>query len=744
MRLAVTVQGLYEKSDSIGYDAVAQYRILKEKFGADSVRIFAEKVNSEWYPDIPVENISSLKFWENAGSDPVIIIYHFCDGWPSFEEWLRKSRCRLVVRWHNNTPPWFFAKYSLAPVGATMRGFNHIVALSRIENAEFWVNSEYSRRQLRKLGLGGHVRRVVYPISAYLRDDMGMPVVVPDHGVGAIRVLFVGRVVPHKGHKHLVAACALMKRALNREVELFLPGREDSSMHEYVEEIKLLSSTLGLSVHFPGEVSSEDLTKLYKSSTVFACLSEHEGFGLPVFEAMRMGLPVVSLKSTALKEFLSDHPLAVDDIDYVEIAARMIAALDSQIRESVVRFQSEHILSRYSLAIVRNQILAALAEDTLKEPPLSSNSRDESAIARTVEQWHLRLKAIYDELPVLKTLPSDLPNGYVTLYDVSAYSALLRGGFQNTGDFYDLIIKGQPLSTRPVIGTFINFARKVVVRMESGVVNAIAQLDGRDEERMKKLFRQVENIRVSVKHIDVIESEISSITKYIKHTTKSGKSNMAWRNEFAVEKEVGDTAVLYDRKYFEGGRSKSNYGNYEESSRGPSLILANTLRDLFAPETALEVGCAVGNTVKALRGLNIEAFGVDISEWAVTQANVPFIRRLDFSKDGLAGEFDLVFCYDVVEHIPQERLSFAMKNLWKVTGKWLVIVPAMYPEGTTSDPNEPTHLIFHDRQWWEALIKNCGITLDAEATEMLERSEHSRTFDYTGRVFVARKALAVE
>ena len=67
-----------------------------------------------------------------------------------------------------------------------------------------------------------------------------------------------------------------------------------------------------------------------------------------------------------------------------------------------------------------------------------------------------------------------------------------------------------------------------------------------------------------------------------------------------------------------------------------------------------------------------------------------------------------MFCYDVVEHIPQERLSFAMKNLWKVTGKWLVIVPAMYPEGTTSDPNEPTYLIFHDRQWWEALIKDCG------------------------------------
>lgn len=200
-------------------------------------------------------------------------------------------------------------------------------------------------------------------------------------------------------------------------------------------------------------------------------------------------------------------------------------------------------------------------------------------------------------------------------------------------------------------------------------------------------------------------------------------------------------SALYDAAYFQGSE-KSNYGDYLNTSLGPSRQLADTLFELFRPRTSIDMGCAVGNTVKRLRELGVEAYGCDISEWAVQQAKAPYINVFDFSTTTISATLELIYCYDVIEHIPEKRLRFAVQNLWSACEKDLIIVPALYPEGTTSDPNELTHEIFHDYNWWlNFFTAECGCNFDEKMSARLAATEHSRTFNYDNRIFVFSKLI---
>jgi len=201
--------------------------------------------------------------------------------------------------------------------------------------------------------------------------------------------------------------------------------------------------------------------------------------------------------------------------------------------------------------------------------------------------------------------------------------------------------------------------------------------------------------------------------------------------------EQSDTRRLYNKEYFQGDRSKSNYSGYVQASYGPCRMLAECLYRFFRPLDALNGGCAVGHDVKRLAELGIDAHGIDISDWAVKHANTPRIKQADFSTGLIACQYDLVYSYDVVEHIRPEKLGFAINNLWQATKRDLLIVPATYDHGETFDVDEPTHLIFQPYKWWvEFIMSQTGARFDEEATKRFSEEEHSRIFAYSHRVMI--------
>jgi glycosyltransferase involved in cell wall biosynthesis len=77
------------------------------------------------------------------------------------------------------------------------------------------------------------------------------------------------------------------------------------------------------------QVSDEELQKIYRSASVYVSMSEHEGFCLPVLEAMLAGLPVVSYAQPAVRELLGGSGITFFDKDFVYLARYLRELLDS-------------------------------------------------------------------------------------------------------------------------------------------------------------------------------------------------------------------------------------------------------------------------------------------------------------------------------------------------------------------------------------------------------------------------------
>jgi SAM-dependent methyltransferase len=151
-----------------------------------------------------------------------------------------------------------------------------------------------------------------------------------------------------------------------------------------------------------------------------------------------------------------------------------------------------------------------------------------------------------------------------------------------------------------------------------------------------------------------------------------------------------ETRAMYDEAYFGAGRNPldrmglSGYERYDRASSNAD-VAAYVVWRFLSPPRSLDVGCALGFVVEALRELGIRADGVDISEWAVEHAT-PGARghvRVGDLLAGLphrSGEFDVVTAFEVLEHLAPEDVPAALAELRRVSGGWLVAtIPSVGP-----------------------------------------------------------------
>ncbi|KAK0331357.1 hypothetical protein LTR94_029268, partial [Friedmanniomyces endolithicus] len=224
-------------------------------------------------------------------------------------------------------------------------------------------------------------------------------------------MLFVGRVVAHKGHLHCISLAEKVSKEIGRPVRLDFVGRKDASAGGFnaVLEQRQKCAAAGVTVNFAGEVTEEDLKKCYNNADVFVCLSEHEGFGLPIFEAMLCGVPVVACTRTAMKELLSWHPLSVPEMDINVLAKRVASVLDPEIETAIVETQLK-IAKQYTLDLICRQMMASLQGQP--EPLLDVPAPLEG---REVAKPEFQRDVLFD-----------FGENYVTTYDIVTIRAALE------------------------------------------------------------------------------------------------------------------------------------------------------------------------------------------------------------------------------------------------------------------------------------------------------------------------------
>ncbi len=238
---------------------------------------------------------------------------------------------RKAVVYHNITPARFFEGISDQLVHHSELGREQLRTLARVADLGIG-DSEFNRRELEEAGFA---RTAVVPILT----DPSQFEVVPDPQVLSeladerTSVLVVGQILPQKAVHDVLDAFARY-REMDRTARLYLVGSYGMS-GPYLDRVRERIDRLGIgdSVRLTGSVPIEQLVAYYRGATVLLHLSDHEGFNVPVVEAMRSGLPIVAHAAGATPETLGDAGLLLERKSPDEVAA----ALERVVRDAGLR-----------------------------------------------------------------------------------------------------------------------------------------------------------------------------------------------------------------------------------------------------------------------------------------------------------------------------------------------------------------------------------------------------------------------
>lgn len=177
---------------------------------------------------------------------------------------------------------------------------------------------------------------------------------------------------------------------------------------------------------------------------------------------------------------------------------------------------------------------------------------------------------------------------------------------------------------------------------------------------------------------------------------------------------------VFDQDYFENGQKsgKSNYFDYSWVRLGPEFQkTAKHIMEKFNPEKSLDVGCSKGFMVKSLTDLGVDAYGIDPSQYAIENGCPEIISKLQI---GLAqnidfpdNSFDVVTCFDVLEHIPLRDALKVCKELIRVSREWVIV--RMVTEEVPGDMDS-SHETIRPADWWkERFEKADGEVVDSNS-----------------------------
>jgi len=166
---------------------------------------------------------------------------------------------------------------------------------------------------------------------------------------GWTTVLHVGRFAPNKRIEDLVRAFHVYRR-INPKSRLLLVGT-DAGLENYSAAVRALAERLGTpDVHFLGHIDFRQLCACYRLADLYVAMSEHEGFCVPLLEAMHFGVPIVAFAAGAVPETLGGAGLLFREKRFEEVAELMhLAVSDPALRAGLVaagRGRLEHFAPR--------------------------------------------------------------------------------------------------------------------------------------------------------------------------------------------------------------------------------------------------------------------------------------------------------------------------------------------------------------------------------------------------------------
>lgn len=350
--------------DAIGNDALALRKALQEaKYDTD---IYAETVVK---PLSPLEAKSMERLSELTERD--IAILHLSTG-AKANRIFADLPCKKIVRYHNVTPPEYYKnhdpyieqinKWALKDVDYLADKIDYCLA-----------DSEFNKADL--IDMGYCCKIDVLPILIPFEDYKKEP------GKDILRqykdiplVLFTGRIVPNKKIEDVIASFWMYKKYYNSDAVLVLVGSYQADGKYYQTLQTYIQKNEISDVMFTGHVPFEDILAYYQMADIFLCQSEHEGFCVPLVEAMWFQVPIVAYSSSAIPGTLGGSGIALDIKDSLITAGVMDRIYKNAVlRQKVLKNESLR-LQDFSYDNIKKEFLYLLERFIVNGKQYEENS----------------------------------------------------------------------------------------------------------------------------------------------------------------------------------------------------------------------------------------------------------------------------------------------------------------------------------------------------------------------------------
>jgi glycosyltransferase involved in cell wall biosynthesis len=343
--------------DAITHSAFEIRKLLRQ---IGSSEIFARNI----HPGIADEVVDLSKYFLMSSTHPRddVILYHASIGDPEVHGFVVDRPERVMLVYHNISPAEAFVPYEPGFAGLLEAGRRDL-ALLRDRVTMALCDSAYNASELIALGYDD-VRvspLIIDPMSLHgVERDEGTSYHLNERVIGPT-ALFVGQILPHKRPELLVQAFHALTTYLVPEAHLILVG--SPRLPRYARAVQQEIVELGLHrAWITGAVPPETLRSFYERADMFVTASDHEGFCVPLLEAMSFGLPILARATSAVPETLGGAGLLIDADDGPLVMAEAWATLltDTDERDRLVAKGAER-LRDFDPDQARHQVLEHLA-----------------------------------------------------------------------------------------------------------------------------------------------------------------------------------------------------------------------------------------------------------------------------------------------------------------------------------------------------------------------------------------------
>ena len=334
------------RGDAVG-DSARHVRDLVRALGHQS-ELYALTIDDDLKHDV-------RPFSDPAARRGDLTIFHFALPSPMTSAFASLSGGR-ILQYHNVTPAAFFAPYDPALFRLAALGREDLSTL--VGHVELALgDSDFNRRELETLGFEP---TGVFPIAidtSRVTNPVARPALERLLDDELVNFLFVGRIAPNKKIEDHIRLAEHYKRYVDAYYRFIFVGRYDvvpgyyATIRALMSEFRLLNDRFV----FTGPVPDEELAVYYRHAAVYISLSEHEGFCVPLLEAMAADVPVLAYAAAAVPDTLGGAGVqfAPKNLEY---AAELLGILtfDDDVRAQVIAGQRRRLADFGDARITRD------------------------------------------------------------------------------------------------------------------------------------------------------------------------------------------------------------------------------------------------------------------------------------------------------------------------------------------------------------------------------------------------------